>query len=82
LPTENFILNISRLDKAKLGTDKYYTKILTELDKHKRKENNRQDALIAETALVNQITLVRNDEILIKVAKGFGVAVCKLTALI
>jgi len=57
VPTESFVLGVSSLDEAKLGDEEnnLYSKIKVALDKlNKNKENNIQDALIAETAIKNQ----------------------------
>ncbi|MCX8050101.1 MAG: PIN domain-containing protein [Methylohalobius sp.] len=75
IPTESFILGVSRLDEAKLGDEKndLYSKIKAELDKrNKNKPNNIQDALIAETAIKNNITQVTEDADLQAVTKSFG----------
>jgi len=75
VPTESFVLGVSRLDEAKLGgdEDQLCTAMKAELDKlNKNKPNNIQDALIAETAIKNQFTLVTEDTDLLTVAKKFS----------
>lgn len=76
VPTESFVLDVSWLDEAKLGDadeNNLYSKIKAELDKrNKNKPNNIQDALIAETAIKKQITLITEDIDLLAVTKGFG----------
>lgn len=75
VPTESFVLGVSRLDEAKLGgdEDQLYTAMKAELDKlNKNKPNNIQDALIAETAIKNQFALVTEDTDLLTVAKNFN----------
>jgi hypothetical protein len=63
LPTESFLLDVSRLDHAKLGDGQLFTSIKTELDKLNRaKKNNNRDALIAEAAVQNGLTLITADE--------------------
>lgn len=95
-PTESFVLNVSRLNEAKLGSGNIistesavwgvskfgqakwgeenglYSAIKTALDVCEKKPNNIQDALIAETAIKNQLLLVTDDECLWKVFKKFG----------
>jgi predicted nucleic acid-binding protein len=74
IPTESFVLGVSRLDEAKLGDEEndLYSKIKTELDKrNKNKPNNIQDALISETAIKNKITLVTEDTDLLAITKSF-----------
>ncbi|MEW6066994.1 MAG: PIN domain-containing protein [Nitrospirota bacterium] len=74
VPTESFVLDVSRLDKAKLGDEEnnLYSKVKAEIDKrNKNKPNNIQDALIAETAIKNNITLVTEDTDLVAVTKSF-----------
>lgn len=74
VPTESFVLGVSRLDEAKLGDEEndLYSKIKTELDKrNKNKPNNIQDALISETAIKNKITLVTEDTDLLAITKSF-----------
>lgn len=75
VPTESFVLDVSRHDEAKLGgdEDQLYTAMKAELNElNKNKPNNIQDALIAETAIKNQFTLVTEDTDLLTVAKRFG----------
>jgi predicted nucleic acid-binding protein len=77
IPTESFILGVSRLNEAKLGDKKkdLYSKIKTALDKRNRnKPNNIQDALIAETSMKNSLVLVTHDSDLFLVATKFNVA--------
>lgn len=74
VPTESFVLNVSRLDEANVGEEEndLYSKIKAELDKlNKNKPNNIQDALIAETAIKNQFTLITEDNDLLTVVKQF-----------
>jgi predicted nucleic acid-binding protein len=76
-PTETFILDVSRLGKAKLGDSQIYTDIKNYLDsRNNSKENNIQDALIAETAILQNLTLVTNDRHLLSTTiafKGFAI---------
>lgn len=75
IPTESFVLDVSRLDEAKLEDDEndLYSKIKAKLDRlNKNKPNNIQDALIAETAIKNHITLVTEDSDLLTITSSFG----------
>ncbi|MFZ2193546.1 MAG: hypothetical protein WAV31_04860 [Candidatus Moraniibacteriota bacterium] len=57
IPTESFVLDVSRLDgEAKLGTTTYFEVL------QNGNLNHIEDALIGETAIVNNLTLVSNDE--------------------
>lgn len=93
LPTENFVLGVSRLDQAKLSsvlpTESFvwdtsnwneakwsdgslFCKIEEKLNaKNKGKPNNRKDALIAETAILNGLSLVTHDSDLFFVVTAF-----------
>jgi predicted nucleic acid-binding protein len=83
LPTESFILDVSRLDEARLGAGVTYEQLFQRLNElNKSKPNNVQDALIGETALNNGITLVTEDLDLIKVITEFGGSACKLQEVI
>ncbi|MCD6540206.1 MAG: restriction endonuclease subunit S [Candidatus Omnitrophica bacterium] len=79
LPTEGFVLGVSRLGQAKLSSDDLYDKLLNrlqELDKKagksKTKENQIKDVLIAKTCIKNALILVSNDENLRIVTQEFG----------
>lgn len=62
LPTQTFLLDVSRLDHARLGDGKLFTSIKAELDiLNGAKKNNNRDALIAETAIANGFTLLTAD---------------------
>ncbi|PJA86989.1 MAG: hypothetical protein CO141_01865 [Candidatus Moranbacteria bacterium CG_4_9_14_3_um_filter_42_9] len=57
IPTETFVLDVSRLDnEAKLGKGTYFELLQDGNQRHI------EDALIGETAIVNNLTLVSNDE--------------------
>ena len=63
LPTQSFVLDVSRLDHAKLGDGKLFTSVKAELDTlNGSKKNNVRDALIAEAAIANGYTLLTADE--------------------
>lgn len=79
LPTQSFVLDISRLDEARLGNGEIYNQILSLLNqRNKRKPNNVQDALIGETALTNGLILVTEDSDLRNVIAGLGGLACTL----
>ena len=79
LPTESLVLDVSRLDYAKLSDGKLYNKLLLklkELDKKNGKKktwkNQVGDVLVAETCIKNDLILVSEDKILRKVVQIFG----------
>jgi predicted nucleic acid-binding protein len=76
LPTESFVLDISRLEEARLGDGAQYEVIKRELDSRNRgKRNNAQDALIGEIALKNGYVLLVADFDLYQVMEGLGCGV-------
>lgn len=61
VPTESFVLGISRLGHGKLSNGEMYNAIKGDLDsRNKRKANNAKDALIAEIAGQNGHTLLNS----------------------
>ena len=83
LPTESFVLDVSRLDEAKLSNGAMYGRFLQRLNElNKSKPNNVQDALIGETALTNGIALVTEDKNLAQIITEFGGSVCDLQSVI
>ena len=70
--TESMIEGISRVGECRLSDGIQYEEILNELDKAKKRANNPQDALIAETALKLGFTLVSADTTLINVMTTHG----------
>ena len=73
LPTQTFLLDISRLDHARFGDGKLFMSIKAELDSLNRaKKNNNRDALIAETAVANGFTLLTADGNLRSVTEAHG----------
>jgi hypothetical protein len=62
LPTQTVVLDVSRIDHAKLGDGKLFTSLKAELDiLNRNKNNNVRDALIAEVAIANGYTLLTAD---------------------
>lgn len=73
VPTESFVLDVSRLDYGKLSDDVLFDKLKQELDAlNKSKSNNVQDVLIAEVAIVNGFTLLTSDRHLAEVVEKQG----------
>lgn len=79
LPTYGFVLNVSRLDQAYLTDGVSAGKFISSLDsKTKGKvlkskpSNNPKDALIAETAHENGLTLLTDDKRLFDTAQELG----------
>ena len=72
--TESLVLGVSRLGMSKLSDGNFYNSILNELTKAKPKEkdNNIKDALIGETSIKNNFTLVTADTALYDIVKSFG----------
>lgn len=82
IPTETALFGLSRYGQAKYSDGELYKNFLDCLNDKKRKPNNNRDALIAETAIKNNFTLVTNDEALSMVMIEFGGDVCKLDQVI
>jgi predicted nucleic acid-binding protein len=62
LPTETLVLDVSRIDHAKLGDGRLFSSLKAELDiLNGKKRNNARDALIAEVAIANGYTLLTAD---------------------
>ena len=63
VPTESFVLGISRFSESKFDDVNMYTSIKTNLDSlNNGKKNNPMDALIAEIAIKNKYTLLTTDK--------------------
>ena len=74
LPTETFVIGISRLDEGKLGDGISYEAVKKELDSlNGSKGNNAEDALIAEIAMKNSYVLLTADFHLYQVAYKHGI---------
>ncbi len=79
LPTESFVIGVSRLGESRLSDGILYSKMRSRLNEvNKRKRNNLQDILIAETAMKTNITLVTHDKDLFAIITEFGGAACNL----
>ncbi len=80
VPTASAVWDVSRWDEAQ-WTDpetSLYERIKNDLDQIKKKANNIHDALIGETALKKQFTLVTDDNALCEVIKKYGCQVITL----
>ena len=73
IATESAVWDLSEWDNAKLGTEEGLYQQITERlgELNKKKKNNSQDALIAETAISNGQILVTNDKDLRTVVNEF-----------
>ena len=81
IPTESFVLNVSRLGQAKLSDGELFNYLKNSLDiLNKSKRSNGRDALIAETAIINGYTLLTSDKHLAEVAKKYGANVIDFEA--
>lgn len=68
VPTESSVYGVSRYGQSKYTSENnLYEPIKVKLDSLKKKDNNIQDALIAETAIKNNFTLVTHDKNLFSV---------------
>lgn len=61
IPTESAVYGASKYGAAKYGGSNMRLQIQTKLDAVRKKRNNLQDSLIAETAMKNRLTLVTED---------------------
>jgi hypothetical protein len=74
MPTESFILGVSRLGEGKLGDGVSFAEIKKMLDSQNGgKPNNLQDALITEIAMVNGYVLLTADLHLSNAAQLLGI---------
>lgn len=78
-PTESMIVGISRVGDCKISDGHDYTEILAALDQKKKKNNNAKDAVIGETALKNQYTLLSADRALCDVMESMGASVFRFS---
>jgi len=76
IPTESAVWGVSRWGQAKWNDGELYSNLKQSLDGlNKSKPSNSNDALIAETAIVNDYALLTSDKDLTKVATKLG---CKV----
>ena len=61
IPTESALWGRSKWGECKWAEDDLVEKILMELDKKDKRKNNSEDALIADTAIKNNYTLITED---------------------
>ena len=77
VPTESFVLGISKLGQGKLSRGDLYNAIKSDLDsKNKSKANNSKDALIAEVAAREGYMLLTADHDLFQVIQKHDIAYC------
>jgi predicted nucleic acid-binding protein len=72
LPTESFCFDVSHFDSARWSDGELFNHLKACLDDKKQKESNTQDALIAEVAIVQELTLITSDQNLAEIAKMHG----------
>ncbi len=73
VPTESFVLGVSRLGQGRLGDGASFHTLRKELNtRNKSKPNNTQDVLTAEVALQNGFTLLTSDQHLAEVIAKYG----------
>ncbi len=73
VPTTSAVWGVSRWGEAGWGMeDDLYSALKEDLDLLRKEPNNVQDALIAETAIVQEYTLITDDKNLETVAKKHG----------
>jgi predicted nucleic acid-binding protein len=75
LPTESFCWDVSRFDNAKWSDGQLFKSLKASLDAKKKRTSNTQDALIAEVAIVQGLTLVTADKNLAETAREHGAKV-------
>jgi predicted nucleic acid-binding protein len=75
VPTESFCFDVSRFDSAKWSDGQLFKSLKARLDAGKKKASNTQDALIAEVAIVQRLTLVTADTDLADAAREHGAKV-------
>ncbi len=81
VPTETFVADVSRVGRTRQGAGEAYGKLKTDLDAANGcRASNIQDALIAETAMVNGHTLITADRDLKTVTVRSGGTVLFLDA--
>jgi len=81
IPTKSAVWDVSRWDQAELSDGDLFNYIKQGLDiLNKSKPNNVNDALIAETAIVNGYILLTTDRDLAEVAKKYGANVIDFEA--
>ena len=78
LPTNSAVWDVSRWDQAGWREGPYFDSVLAGLEAHRRRINNREDALIAEVALAASYTLVTADRALADVVEALGGLVLRL----
>ena len=77
LHAESFMFGVegAGFDQAKWSDGQTYPALMALLDARRLRPSNVQDALIAEVAFKNGMSLITADKILSEVAEGFGISV-------
>jgi predicted nucleic acid-binding protein len=78
IPTTSTVLGVSRLGQSRLSDGVLYDALRTRLDELNKKGNNPKDIAIAETSIVEGLTLVTHDRHLFRVVTEFDGAACNL----
>ncbi len=78
IPTKSALWGVSKWGVSNWPKDNLVSEILTELDRLKKKKNNNKDALIADTAIKNDMTLLTEDRDLFDTTKKLGGSVERL----
>jgi predicted nucleic acid-binding protein len=71
-PTASFLWDESRFDQARWSDGKLFEALSADLLHGQKKDNATRDALIAEVAIVDGVTLLTADSTLAKVARRHG----------
>ena len=74
IPTNTAICGISAAGHCRIGNGKIYSEILAKLDTIKTRKNNSNaiDSLIGETSIIENLTLISNDQSLIQIVSELG----------
>jgi predicted nucleic acid-binding protein len=78
IPTASTVIGVSRLGQSRLSDGILYNRLRTRLDELSKKGNNPKDIALAETAIVEGLTLVTHDRHLFRVVTEFDGAACNL----
>ncbi len=78
IPTESMVLGVSKLGGCKLSEAEVYRAIKNAMSSHQPKKDHSKDALIAETAMLNEHTLLTSDKTLAAVVANFGGKVIRI----
>jgi hypothetical protein len=82
LHIETFVLGNAQLGKTNIGDGKLASQLIDVLNQCKKKDNNLIDALIAEATSKNKLTLVTDDECLLKACEKCDIPAIHLQDLV